>query len=108
MHGVKLVRLFRPGTLCYDDCTEHFALPGNIIREWAGPAAELSPMPTKTRKFLSEQLQLVLDELEGSNRITPDFLQAHLDSINEHAWCFMHSMPTSDSQTVSKEDALLR
>jgi hypothetical protein len=53
-------------------------------------------VPKKSRRFLSEQLQLVLDELNGSNEITSDFLQTHIRSINEHARDLMEALPPSD------------
>ena len=50
-------------------------------------------MLTKERRFLTEQLQLLLDELNGASGITADFLRVHLASVNEHAQCLIESLP---------------
>ena len=50
-------------------------------------------MPVKNCRFLSEQLQLVLDEINGPYTIDSKFIRDHLGSINEHAVRLMDTLP---------------
>ena len=54
-----------------------------------------SHMPIKTRRFLSEQLQLVLDEMNGMYPMDSEFLREHLGSINEHGSRLVDILPHS-------------
>jgi hypothetical protein len=66
-------------------------------------------MSHNSRRFLTEQLQLLIDQLQGTEVITSDFLQAHLASINEHAARVMLTLPSAnDSEDVGDRASSLR
>jgi hypothetical protein len=53
-------------------------------------------MSTDSRRFLIEQLELLLVELRGAEALTADFLRAHLASIDEHGRRLMAFLPAAD------------
>jgi len=64
-----------------------------------------STVPNNSRRFLIEQLQLLLNQLESANDITPDFIRTHIASINEHAQGLLNGLPPSDQSKPSPQIA---
>ena len=62
-------------------------------------------MALRSRKYLAQQLQIVLDELNGPRPITAEFLRVHVDTINEQARALIATLPHSDHPRGGYVDA---